>query len=49
MNRLLKNLLLGGSSTALLAGISVAALAQDAALDVETVTSSVSRIDINLL
>src|SRR4051812_31851779 len=44
MNSLLKSLLLGGSATALVAG---AAMAQNAAtLDVETVTSSVSRIDL---
>jgi outer membrane receptor protein involved in Fe transport len=41
MNNLLKNLLLGGSATALLAG---GAFAQD--LEVETVQSSVSRIDL---
>jgi outer membrane receptor protein involved in Fe transport len=46
MNNLLKQLLLGGSATALVAGASfTAALAQDA-LDVETVQSSVSRIDL---
>jgi outer membrane receptor protein involved in Fe transport len=44
MNNLLKQLLLGGSATALLAG---GALAQNAGeLDVETVQSSVSRIDL---
>ena len=45
MNTLLKQLLLGGSATALVAGASfTAAVAQD--LDVETVQSSVSRIDL---
>src|SRR5690349_9214032 len=48
MNNLLKQLLLGGSATALVAGASfTAAIAQDSgALDVETVNSSVSRIDL---
>lgn len=45
MNNLLKQLLLGGSATALVAGASfTAAIAQD--LDVETIQSSVSRIDL---
>src|SRR3954470_15636283 len=48
MNNLLKQLLLGGSATALVAGASFsAALAQDnSAREVETVNSSVSRIDL---
>ena len=47
MNTLLKNLMLGGSATALVAGASlVPAMAQDSALDVETIQSSVSRIDL---
>ena len=43
MNKLLKTLLLGGSATALAAG---AAMAQDSALDIEEIQSSVSRIDL---
>src|SRR5690606_27938391 len=40
-------LMLGGSATALVAGASFApALAQDTALDIETIQSSVSRIDL---
>src|SRR3954463_16703969 len=50
MHNLLKQLLAGGSATALVAGASLsAAFAQDnnsGALDVETVNSSVSRIDL---
>ncbi len=50
MNNLLKQLLLGGSATALVAGASFsAALAQEnnsGALDIETVNSSASRIDL---
>jgi outer membrane receptor protein involved in Fe transport len=50
MNNLLKQLLLGGSATALVAGASfTAALAQEnnsGALDIETVNSSASRIDL---
>src|SRR4051812_47081599 len=50
MNNLLKQLLAGGSATALVAGASLsAAFAQEnnsGALDVETVNSSVSRIDL---
>ena len=43
MNKLLKTLLLGGSATALAAG---AAMAQDSALEIEEIQSSVSRIDL---
>ena len=43
MNKLLKTLLLGGSATALAAG---AAMAQDSALDIEEIQSSVSRLDL---
>ena len=43
MNKLLKSLLLGGSATALAAG---AAMAQGGALEIETIQSSVSRIDL---
>jgi outer membrane receptor protein involved in Fe transport len=47
MNTLLKKLMLGGSATALVAGASfLPALAQDTALDIETIQSSVSRIDL---
>jgi iron complex outermembrane receptor protein len=47
MNTLLKHLMLGGSATALVAGASLsAAFAQDSALDIETIQSSVSRIDL---
>jgi len=47
MNTLLKTLMLGGSATALVAGGALtAAFAQDSALEVETIQSSVSRIDL---
>jgi hypothetical protein len=49
MNTLLKTLMLGGSATALVAGASfTAAFAQvdNSALEIETVQSSVSRIDL---
>jgi len=47
MNTLLKNLMLGGSATALVAGGAMtAAFAQDSALEIETIQSSVSRIDL---
>jgi iron complex outermembrane receptor protein len=47
MNTLLKQLMLGGSATALVAGASfTAAFAQGSALEVEEIQSSVSRIDL---
>src|SRR5690606_13441783 len=47
MNTLLKHLMLGGSATALVAGASMtAAFAQGGALEIETIQSSVSRIDL---
>src|SRR5262245_23363123 len=46
MNTLLKQLLLGGSATALVAGAAFAQGSTDSALDIETVNSSVSRIDL---
>ena len=47
MNTLLKHLMLGGSATALVAGASLtAAFAQGGALEIETIQSSVSRIDL---
>jgi outer membrane receptor for ferrienterochelin and colicin len=47
MNTLLKHLMLGGSATALVAGASLsAAFAQESALEIETIQSSVSRIDL---
>ena len=47
MNNLLKNLMLGGSATALVAGAAMTpAFAQGSALEIETIQSSVSRIDL---
>jgi len=47
MNSLLKKLMLGGSATALVAGASLTgAFAQGGALEIETIQSSVSRIDL---